>query len=337
MKRKLLSSTPPAHAALSGIVNVRDFGAKGDGRTDDTEAFQATINSLDKSKNKSGWSKSGGVVLVPNGWFKVKGPLDINHGSIRIEGTGGPSIVDRPCWVHFTGTRGPLFRFAHDARSPGGFSLKNILLAGQGASLPTSAFELWTGPRGNFRQNLSWDNVGVCYFGKAFTVKRKPGSGTQVGTLDISRCNFSNCDQAVVFADGTSVNRMTIRNSIMRQCRPKQSKPALDIRAFGFVIRDTNLEGNPFALLVRKSENVSIRDNFFEGNQKIAVRVTGSTDVVVDNNRCYGDYAGKFEFVNSNRLRIYEPEERIVLENCRDVTGPVMDSRRVVVSTEKSK
>ena len=44
------------------VVNVRDKGAKGDGRTDDTEAIQAAIDEV---------GGTGGTVLVPSGTYMV--------------------------------------------------------------------------------------------------------------------------------------------------------------------------------------------------------------------------------------------------------------------------
>lgn len=45
-------------SARTGTVSVKDFGAKGDGTTDDTTAIQAALNSL---------GATGGTVVVPNG------------------------------------------------------------------------------------------------------------------------------------------------------------------------------------------------------------------------------------------------------------------------------
>lgn len=338
MKRKLLSAkpTPPADrpAATEGIANVRDYGAKGNGRTDDTAAFQAAIDSLDKPKNKSGWSKAGGVIGVSNGWYSVKGPLDIRHGNIRIEGTGSTCLTDRSCWIHFTGTKGPLFRFPHNARSPEGFSIKNILLVGQGRA-STTAIELWTGPSGvsNFRHGLVFSDMGIYHFGTAFAINRKSRGGYQAGYLRVHRCYWSLCGQAFACRGATSINGLSITDCVMRQCRPTPVKPALDLKVFGGRLCGNSFEGNPHALLIRDSTAVAIRDNFFEDN-KLAVRVIGSTDVVVENSRCYGDYAGKFELAHSTGLTINEPSERIVLDKCRDVRG-VAGPWRGIVSTEK--
>src|SRR6476659_8163303 len=44
------------------VVNVKDKGAKGDGRTDDTDAIQAAIDDV---------AGTGGTVLVPSGSYMV--------------------------------------------------------------------------------------------------------------------------------------------------------------------------------------------------------------------------------------------------------------------------
>jgi hypothetical protein len=64
----------------NGFVNVKDFGAKGDGVTDDTAAIQAAINSLTAYQT-----------LICAGNFKITTSLSItNKSDIRI--TGGGSI-----------------------------------------------------------------------------------------------------------------------------------------------------------------------------------------------------------------------------------------------------
>ena len=54
----------PALAAGLGEVSVRDHGAKGDGTTDDTAAFQAAIDAVEQA--------GGGVVFVPRGDYLIK-------------------------------------------------------------------------------------------------------------------------------------------------------------------------------------------------------------------------------------------------------------------------
>ncbi|HIJ64746.1 MAG TPA: hypothetical protein HPP77_02240 [Candidatus Hydrogenedentes bacterium] len=94
-------STPPPN---NGIYNVRDWGAQGDGVTDDTSAFQNAMNQAA--------SDGGGWVMVPAGKYKIAThltipsevmlegimctpsvpvPLDAGSTLLAVEGAGSPS------------------------------------------------------------------------------------------------------------------------------------------------------------------------------------------------------------------------------------------------------
>ena len=64
------------------MVDVREHGATGDGRTDDTAAFQAAI----------GAAGSGGEVRVPDGTYLV-GTLTLDGDGFRLRGTGPSSVL----------------------------------------------------------------------------------------------------------------------------------------------------------------------------------------------------------------------------------------------------
>jgi len=67
-----------------GRYNVRDYGAVGDGTTDDTISLQATINAA----NAAG----GGVVFIPKGTYLTTGII-VSSNNIKIEGQGRTSII----------------------------------------------------------------------------------------------------------------------------------------------------------------------------------------------------------------------------------------------------
>jgi hypothetical protein len=81
-------STPDPHA--NDLISVRDFGAKGDGRSDDTAAVQRAIDRADAAPG-------GGTVWFPPGRYAVRGLSCINHDPDRFEPVlrllgAGPSV-----------------------------------------------------------------------------------------------------------------------------------------------------------------------------------------------------------------------------------------------------
>ena len=63
-------------------VSVRQFGAKGDGRTDDTQAFQQALQSVKK-----------GAIEVPPGRYVITDFLEINRPGVIIRGAGPDQTI----------------------------------------------------------------------------------------------------------------------------------------------------------------------------------------------------------------------------------------------------
>jgi len=65
-------------------INVLDFGAKGDGKTDDTEAIQNAIN----------YAANGGTINIPRGTYLIRGVVIKKHGiTITGEARFGTRLV----------------------------------------------------------------------------------------------------------------------------------------------------------------------------------------------------------------------------------------------------
>lgn len=60
-------------------ASVRDFGALGDGETDDTAAFEAALAEV---------GREGGVLAVPAGTYVLRKPLEINRPGVVLRGEG---------------------------------------------------------------------------------------------------------------------------------------------------------------------------------------------------------------------------------------------------------
>uniref|UniRef100_UPI0032DF7C1B glycosyl hydrolase family 28-related protein n=1 Tax=Azotobacter salinestris TaxID=69964 RepID=UPI0032DF7C1B len=57
--------------------NVKEYGAKGDGNTDDTDAIQAAIDAASKA--------GGGTVYLPAGEYRVSGGDEASDGALMIK------------------------------------------------------------------------------------------------------------------------------------------------------------------------------------------------------------------------------------------------------------
>lgn len=81
-------------------VDVRDFGAVGDGSTNDVAAFRAALSDLDAA--------GGGTLLVPPGRYLVNGRIDL-ISNLRISGSEATLLktaVPDGAWAWFVGVSG---------------------------------------------------------------------------------------------------------------------------------------------------------------------------------------------------------------------------------------
>lgn len=100
--QELASVATPLRNRLNQIVDVKDYGAIGDGIADDTQAIQAAIDAADTAR---------AIVYFPFGDYKTSGQLTIKRdvrgidmgfrASIRPSGSGYTAIVTETsfCWT----------------------------------------------------------------------------------------------------------------------------------------------------------------------------------------------------------------------------------------------
>lgn len=109
-------------------VNVREFGAKGDGTTDDATAIQNAIDSV----------SSGGMVFFPAGTYLIKTSIEFysnqtlwfDDGAVLLQGGAINNLLRTHCestWTGYTGTHDSLI---YGATFDGGAYTTNNTLVG---------------------------------------------------------------------------------------------------------------------------------------------------------------------------------------------------------------
>jgi hypothetical protein len=90
---------------LARKVSVMDFGAKGDGTTDDTTAIQNAINYVESTYNPAGGSNSpaGGAcsLFFPAGYYKITATLNVTQ-KVAFQGEGPSEFSSGSRLVMFT-------------------------------------------------------------------------------------------------------------------------------------------------------------------------------------------------------------------------------------------
>ncbi|KAK4190867.1 glucan endo-1,3-beta-glucosidase [Podospora australis] len=140
--------------------NVKDYGAKGDGTTDDTAAIQQAINIGDstgtRDSGRFGSTGQPAVVYFPQGTYLVKSTIRSAIGTVIAgDPTKLPTIKAAPTFT------GAYLLYGHDQRYPGliGFfqGVKNLIL--DSTSVPsTKAISLleWSVSQNNLLSNVDF-------------------------------------------------------------------------------------------------------------------------------------------------------------------------------------
>ncbi len=151
--------------ARDARFNVKAYGAKGDGITDDTEAIRRALRD-----NPAVWQRS--IIIFPEGRYRVSGTLALGPG-IMIQGENG-AIVE------FTGTNRPLFQLRALQSmpiSPRSLHIDNMVLravAANALSQNTTAIEI-SGDRG-VSSDHSFSNLEISGFTRGFYVTHDTGT-----------------------------------------------------------------------------------------------------------------------------------------------------------------
>lgn len=243
---------------LSESVSVRDFGAKGDGTTDDTSAIQAAINAV----NAAG----GGVLCVPRGTYIV-GALTMKP-KVRLIGDGQESTILQSSHT------GPGLKMSSTINSSVSVqtSVENLQIKNTNASNTDGAYADVGGTFVNFF------NVYFNGFKYGLILDQ-----TELAT--VRQCQFANNKRAGLWlvngseyttgALGLFTNRIAVT-----ECQFNEGATAycvIDDGGYAHSFKDNNFNGGLNSMLIAAVEPITIADNEFESAAGTNIIFSGTT------------------------------------------------------------
>jgi hypothetical protein len=179
-----------------GIYNIKDFGAIGDGATDDTVAFKSAMAFIA--------TRNGGTLQIPEGDFVVTSPVALPSG-INIQGisglvTGAPTnnvVQKSPSRIKLNGTNRALFQVGECVEN---IVIKDLELYGA-SNENTYGFEA----AGAFlsSQNFYFERVSFNNFFRGFYAHVLPQSkyAWQFDFIKFNHCRFVYNRDAGIYSD----------------------------------------------------------------------------------------------------------------------------------------
>ena len=278
-------------AESMGIFNVKDYGAVGDGTTDDTTAIRAALTAVSAS------GRIGGTVWFPQGTYRITGSLTIASENVHIRGTGKRNVLQYPLPASDAGSAstiyndhtGPLFHLLH-SNETWGFNVADITLLGKTANFNGTdyhAFDFDLAGDGHAIRHITVTNVAIALFNTPFMARATTAEGTgaasQLMLFTATHCDIHHNKWIAQCLNGVRWNGFWFHDNDATQNGYEVSTGGLSLGASCNVsIHDNCLEGQRDPIkLVNHTQNLSIRNNYFEGNVGVAcIQVSGSQSPV---------------------------------------------------------
>lgn len=174
-----------AGAAVGNILNVKTYGALGDGTTNDTAAIQAALTAL----------SSGGSLFFPAGTYIISASLVPNNGTEMLGEGGGSTVIATAIGSVINAAVGHGFIQATDLQN---FKIRGIKFNGRGTWTASS----FTNPYGG--------GSSVGFTNDDYAIRINYSSG--VKNIEISDCEFTGLSRAIMIFGGNSQENITIKN-----------------------------------------------------------------------------------------------------------------------------
>lgn len=280
--------------AKRGFFNIRDFGAAGDGRTDDTIAFRSAMAVIA--------SNNGGTLTIPDGDYRITAPVALPSG-IVIQGTNGlqsmasTSNVTRrnPSRITLAGRARALFRVGECVEN---VTIRDIELYAESSDGTSGieAFGAYTSAQG-----FNFDRVVFNNFWRGINAYGLPQTSLnwQFDYVKVNRCRFIMNRDAGLFANMRNTD-WKIEGSLFVNPRrqPGQNANSMHFERVGMVLIEDTFGGGFYNALGGTFINILDSGNItIIGSQ--TENMTNSLVYNEVNNPQAGDHSYPITIINS--------------------------------------
>lgn len=215
-------------------INLKKFGARGNGRTDDTAAIRSAVQTIATA--------GGGRLFIPNGIYLVSGPIDLPSG-ITIEGSNG--AYSGSCQIRLTTPNQKIFTIGENRRR---ISIRDVEL--RAAPESTSPYRLMKGTIGidargsapNSSFEIEFRNMTFTGFDRGINAEDSKGARAwQFDNVLIDHCSFAENNYGI-YVDTQNAAYWKISNCWLISM---SGGYCIYLKSSGFVTIDTTTGGGP--------------------------------------------------------------------------------------------
>lgn len=310
-----MSLTKASYSMINGaVINVKDFGATGDGSTDDSDAIQAAFDyaaTLGNHGEPVQFRRSGGTIWFPNGTYRTTKAIVPLPAVYNVEGTGRFKVypqlfVPEPdclatIWADHSERNAFTFYSNNDEISFRMFGI-NIVTT-EGATKPTAAIGLRSG--NEFQRDMTLDYVGI--FGFTSAIDLYDTNGIQgKGVLKVWNCAINRNANIIRCLDNNVLNILLFQGN-----EAGSNTNGFSLRGDVLVIEDNSLESINNCISVNGAyRGLSIKKNYWEANGGDYLIQLGSTNgAIIEDNYVNTPSASNYiQLTSDSNTRIHETD-----------------------------
>lgn len=244
------------------VANILDYGATGDGTTDDTAAIQAAVNAVG----------AGTTIFFPKGTYRATSQISVNTKDITLKGEDRTRSIIKFDDGAYTGIK----TSTTGTQTGSGFTIIDMFLRGTTNVSPT--IQLC-----DFTNNSPYVLIQRSNFGFADVCIRL-GETYIVKILDNQ---MNNCNTAILaVADGSQADCI-IRGNTFGTC-PDNTDVLLDLQFAGVIVDgnyfETQTRKKPCVVFKTGSQRATLSNNLYQVENGLACKVETSVGAVISGN-----------------------------------------------------